>query len=68
VAQARALIGDKALLMAKIEKPAALDRLDEIIELADAVMVARGDLGVELPAEAVPPLQNQIVATPPQGR
>ena len=63
VAEARALIGDKALLMAKIEKPAALDRLDEIIELADAVMVARGDLGVELPAEAVPPLQNRIVAT-----
>ena len=62
VAEARALIGDKALLMAKIEKPAALDRLDEIIELADAVMVARGDLGVELPAEAVPPLQNRIVA------
>ena len=63
VAEARALIGDKALLLAKIEKPAALDRLDEIIALADAVMVARGDLGVELPAEAVPPLQNRIVAT-----
>ena len=63
VAEARALIGDRALLLAKIEKPAALDRLDEIIGLADAVMVARGDLGVELPAEAVPPLQNRIVAT-----
>jgi pyruvate kinase len=63
VAEARALIGDKALLLAKIEKPAALDRLDEIIGLADAVMVARGDLGVELPAEEVPPLQNRIVAT-----
>jgi pyruvate kinase len=63
VAEARELIGTKASLMAKIEKPAALDRLDEIVELADGVMVARGDLGVELPAEAVPPLQNRIVAT-----
>ena len=63
VAEARKLIGDKASLLAKIEKPAAIDRLDEIIELADAVMVARGDLGVELPAEEVPPLQNRIIAT-----
>jgi pyruvate kinase len=62
VAEARRLIGDKASLLAKIEKPAAIDRLEEIIELADAVMVARGDLGVELPPEAVPPLQNKIVA------
>ncbi len=62
VAEARALIGDKAALMAKIEKPAALDRLSEIIALSDGVMVARGDLGVELPPEDVPPLQNQIIA------
>ena len=62
VAEARALIGDKAALLAKIEKPAAIDRLDDIIELADAVMVARGDLGVELPPEQVPPLQNRIIA------
>ena len=62
VAEARALIGDKAALLAKIEKPQAIDRLDEILELADAVMVARGDLGVELPPEGVPPLQNRIVA------
>ena len=62
VAEARSLIGDKAALLAKIEKPAAIDRLDDIIALADAVMVARGDLGVELPPEAVPPLQNRIVA------
>ena len=62
VAEARALIGDKAALLAKIEKPAAIDRLDDIVALADAVMVARGDLGVELPPEAVPPLQNKIVA------
>ena len=62
VAEARALIGDRAALLAKIEKPAAIDRLNDIIALADAVMVARGDLGVELPPEAVPPLQNRIVA------
>jgi pyruvate kinase len=62
VAEARELIGDKAALMAKIEKPAALDRLPEIIALSDGVMVARGDLGVELPPEDVPPLQNKIIA------
>ncbi|HXS50664.1 MAG TPA: pyruvate kinase [Sphingomicrobium sp.] len=62
VAEARSLIGDRAALLAKIEKPAAIDRLNDIIELADAVMVARGDLGVELPPEQVPPLQNRIVA------
>src|SRR5574338_141047 len=62
VAEARSLIGDKASLMAKIEKPAAIERLNDIIALADGVMVARGDLGVELPPEDVPPLQNKIVA------
>jgi pyruvate kinase len=63
VAEARMLIGDRAALLAKMEMPAAIERLYDIIELADAVMVARGDLGVELPPEAVPPLQNRIVAT-----
>ena len=63
VAEARSLIGDRAALLAKIEKPAAIDRLNDIVALADAVMVARGDLGVELPPEQVPPLQNKIVAT-----
>ena len=62
VAEARSLIGERAALMAKIEKPAAIDRLSDIVALADGVMVARGDLGVELPPEAVPPLQNKIVA------
>jgi pyruvate kinase len=62
VAEARSLIGDRAALLAKIEKPAAIDRLNDIIALSDAVMVARGDLGVELPPEEVPPLQNKIVA------
>ena len=62
VAEARTLIGDRAALLAKIEKPAAIDRLNDIVALADAVMVARGDLGVELPPEQVPPLQNKIIA------
>ena len=62
VAEARVLVGDKAGLLAKIEKPQALERLDEILSLADAAMVARGDLGVELPPEGVPPAQNRIVA------
>jgi pyruvate kinase len=61
VAEARRLIAGRAALLAKIEKPAAVDRIDGILELADAVMVARGDLGVELPPEAVPPLQKMIV-------
>ncbi|WP_019834502.1 pyruvate kinase [Sphingomonas sp. PR090111-T3T-6A] len=63
VAEARRLIGGKAALLSKIEKPAAIDRLDEIIELSDGVMVARGDLGVELPPEMVPPIQKRIVET-----
>ena len=62
VAEARALIGGRAALLAKIEKPAALERLGEILEGADAVMVARGDLGVELPPEQVPAAQKRIVA------
>jgi len=63
VAEARKLIGGhQTALMAKIEKPAAISRLDEIIELADGIMVARGDLGVELNPEEVPPLQKRIVA------
>jgi len=61
VAEARRLIGGKANLLAKIEKPAAIERLEGILELADAVMVARGDLGVELPPQDVPPLQKRIV-------
>ena len=63
VAEARTLIGGKAALLVKFEKPSAVERIEEILELADAAMVARGDLGVELPPEAVPPLQKRIVAT-----
>ena len=61
LAEARKLIGGKAALLAKIEKPSAIDRLEEIVEMCDGVMVARGDLGVELPPETVPPLQKRIV-------
>ena len=61
--EARALVGDRAGLLAKIEKPAALEHLDEIVALSDAIMVARGDLGVELPPEQVPIAQRRIVRT-----
>lgn len=60
VAEARKLIAGRAGVMAKIEKPAALHVLDEILEIADGLMVARGDLGVELPLETVPGKQKQI--------
>nr|WP_028161499.1 pyruvate kinase [Bradyrhizobium elkanii] len=59
--EARALIGERAGLMAKIEKPAALERIDDIIQLSDAIMVARGDLGVEIPHEEVPARQKELV-------
>ena len=61
LAEARMLIQGRAALLAKIEKPSAIDRLEEIVEQCDGVMVARGDLGVELPPEQVPPLQKRIV-------
>ena len=61
--EARAIIGDRAALMCKLEKPAAVARLDEIVAASDAVMVARGDLGVEMPAERVPAIQKRIVRT-----
>ena len=61
--EARTHIGDRALLMAKIEKPAALEEIDDIIRASDAVMVARGDLGVELPAAKVPAIQKKLIST-----
>ncbi|MDZ5699312.1 pyruvate kinase [Chelativorans sp. M5D2P16] len=60
LAEARKIARGRAALMAKIEKPQAVKRLAEIIELSDALMVARGDLGVEMPLEAVPGIQKQI--------
>lgn len=63
LAEARKLIGGVTALLAKIEKPSAVARLEEIMEACDGVMVARGDLGVELPPQNVPPLQKRIVET-----
>ena len=61
VLEARGLIGDRAGIMSKIEKPQALDRIEDIIRLSDAVMVARGDLGVEIPHEDVPGRQKELI-------
>lgn len=61
VIEARALIGGRAWIMTKMEKPQALENLDAILAESDAVMVARGDLGVELPPEEVPLAQKRIV-------
>src|SRR6266566_2764854 len=60
VIEAKKLIRGRAAVMSKIEKPQAIDRLPEILEASDALMVARGDLGVELPLERVPSLQKQM--------
>jgi pyruvate kinase len=59
--EARGLIGDRAGIMTKVEKPQALDRIEDIIRLSDAVMVARGDLGVEIPHEDVPGRQKELI-------
>ncbi|GAB0115025.1 pyruvate kinase [Acidisoma sp. C75] len=61
VIEAREIADGRAWIMVKMEKPQALENLDEIIRLSDAVMVARGDLGVELPPEEVPLAQKRIV-------
>ncbi len=61
VAEAKAIIDGRAWIIAKMEKPQALENLDEIVRLTDALMVARGDLGVELPPEEVPLAQKRIV-------
>jgi pyruvate kinase len=60
VLEVRKLVQGRALIMAKIEKPQAIARLDEIMAVSDALMVARGDLGVEMPLEQVPGLQKRI--------
>src|SRR5437870_1967028 len=59
--EARGLAKGRAGILTKLEKPSAVERLDEIVEKSDAIMVARGDLGVELPAERVPAIQRRIV-------
>ncbi|MFC5695720.1 pyruvate kinase [Pseudomonas sp. GCM10022186] len=63
IVEARELIQGRAFLMAKIEKPSAVVHLEEIARLCDAIMVARGDLGVEVPAENVPRIQKDIIRT-----
>jgi pyruvate kinase len=60
VAEAKKIARGRAAIMAKMEKPQALERLDDILEAADALMVARGDLGVEMPVEKVPVLQKRM--------
>jgi pyruvate kinase len=65
VQQLRALIrnkGGSADIIAKIEKPEALENINEILDVSDAIMIARGDLGVELPPEEVPAAQDQLIA------
>ncbi len=59
--EARALIGDRAAIMAKLEKPMAIKKLDAIVDQADGIMVARGDLGVEMRPEQVPTVQRRIL-------
>lgn len=59
--EAKALSGGRAKIIAKLEKPSALDSLEGIIEATDGIMVARGDLGVEIPPERVPPVQKNII-------
>jgi len=63
VAEVKKVAQGRALVMSKLEKPQAITRLDEIMEISDAVMVARGDLGVEMPLEKVPGIQKLIVRT-----
>lgn len=61
VKELRQLVGDDVSIMVKLEKPSALDNLDAILALSDGAMVARGDLGVELPPEQVPVVQKEII-------
>jgi len=62
VLEARALIGDrKVAVMVKVEKPACVTRFDEILDIVDGIMVARGDLGVEMPVAELPPLQKRLI-------
>ncbi|KJZ19100.1 pyruvate kinase [Loktanella sp. S4079] len=61
VEEARALAKGRAAILSKIEKPNAVKSFDEILKVSDGIMVARGDLGVELPVHAVPPIQKQLI-------
>ncbi|MCX7558535.1 pyruvate kinase [Sulfitobacter sp. F26204] len=61
VTEARTLAKGRAALLSKIEKPSAVDRFEDILAVSDGIMVARGDLGVELPVQNVPPIQKRMV-------
>jgi len=61
VTEARELVAGRAAVLAKIEKPAAVKSFEEILEASDGIMVARGDLGVELPVQNLPPIQKRLV-------
>ncbi len=61
VQEARDLVNGRTAVLAKIEKPAAVDAFREILDASDGIMVARGDLGVELPVQALPPIQKRLV-------
>lgn len=61
IEELKSLVGTRASIIAKLEKPAAIEALEDIVDAADGIMVARGDLGVELPPELVPGLQKRIV-------
>ena len=61
VEEARALADGRAAILSKIEKPAAVEQFEDIVAASDGIMVARGDLGVELPVSAVPPIQKRLV-------
>ena len=61
VIELKSIVGDRAKIMVKLEKPSALDKLDEILAISDGIMVARGDLGVELPPQQVPIAQKHII-------
>ncbi|MGC9419076.1 MAG: pyruvate kinase [Rhodovulum sp.] len=63
VTEARGIVGDRAAILSKIEKPAAVKCFDEILAVSDGIMVARGDLGVEIPVQNVPPIQKRLVRT-----
>lgn len=61
VNELRSIVGTKVGIMAKIEMPNAVKRIDQIVAVSDAIMVARGDLGVEMPLEEVPPIQKRLI-------
>jgi len=61
VVETKRIINGRAALMAKIEKPSAVEHIEEIIDIVDGIMLARGDLGVEIPPENVPAVQKKVV-------